>query len=329
MYNRSTNHQRPLGPHIDHARHMNTRHVPMLLIAFWPLTALVLLLDSRAAAGLGVAGQGLSDLLAPAFLVLLIRPLAPERQLLAVLFVPISAVGEGLFSLVLGLYHYRLGGVPVYVPFGHAILLCVGLYLADTPWLQRYERRVRAALIFFHGGLIGGAFVLLGDTLSAIFGGIFALVLLRQRGRPFYLIMGVLVLYIELLGTVGGNWRWDLAPWGVLHTTNPPTGAFACYVIADIIAMKTAARLALGLARRRAARPRPWFGASAPRPAEGDQAHAGQDDDHGQQAAGIDLLMRQRDPQRHGDDRVDVGIAGGHGRPHVPQQIAIGAESDH
>ncbi len=48
--------------------------------------------------------------------------------------------------------------------------------------------------------------------------------------------MGFLVLYIELMGTWLGCWRWDLNPLnGLLHTTNPPVGAFVCYVIADII----------------------------------------------------------------------------------------------
>ncbi|HUS13881.1 MAG TPA: hypothetical protein VM536_02580 [Chloroflexia bacterium] len=225
-----------------------------LLPAFWPLTALVLFCDSRIVAGGGSDGQLISNLLAPAFLLLLAVRLRPDQRLLAALFVPISAAGEGVFSLLFGLYHYRLGGVPVYVPFGHAILLSVGLVLADSAFVKRHERRVRDALILFHGGLMGGAFLLLGDSLTAIFGSVFCLVLWRKRGRPFYLIMGVLVLYIELLGTMWGCWVWEPAPWGVLHTTNPPMGAFACYVIADIIAMKTAARITPLWARRRAAR---------------------------------------------------------------------------
>ncbi|HEY3229211.1 MAG TPA: hypothetical protein VGJ87_08325, partial [Roseiflexaceae bacterium] len=100
------------------------------------------------------------------------------------------------------------------------------------------------ALIAFHAGLFGGAALALHDTLSALFGALFILILYRKRGRPFYLIMGVLVLYIELVGTALGCWVWGAAPFGVLHTTNPPVGAFACYVIADILVMKIASRLA-------------------------------------------------------------------------------------
>ena len=214
-----------------------------LLIAFWPLTALVLWCDSRAVGAGGALGQWVADGMAALFLAALVWGLPTERRVLALLFVPISAVGEGVFSLLFGLYRYRLGGVPLYVPCGHAILLVIGLLLADSDWVQRHIARVRVGLLLFHGGLIGGALLLYGDTLSAIFGLGFAAILVRKRGRPFYLIMGVLVLYIELLGTAWGCWTWGAQPWGVLHTTNPPTGAFACYVVADLIAMRLTRRL--------------------------------------------------------------------------------------
>jgi hypothetical protein len=228
----------------------------VLLIAFWPLTALVLFADSVALAGHSLGGQWITNLLAPLFLLGLMRPLPPDRQLVAALFVPIAAAGETVFSLVFGLYTYRLGGVPPYVPFGHAILLGIGLLLADLPFVLRHARPIRVALIAFHGGLIGGA-GLLGDSLSVLFGLVFFLVLWRKRGQLLYLIIGVLVLYIELLGTAWGCWTWGPAPWGVLHTLNPPVGAFACYVLADILALKSAAWVAPRLARLRAAPPLP------------------------------------------------------------------------
>jgi hypothetical protein len=175
--------------------------------------------------------------------------------LAAWLFIPISAVGEGLFSLVFGLYRYRLGGVPIYVPFGHAMLLSVGFLVASSAFVERYQRQVRRSLLIFHVSLIGGCFLLFGDTLSLVFIGAFLMLLRRNAFRPdaltFYVIMGVIVLYIEILGTSWGCWAWKSASWG-LHATNPPTGAFACYVIGDIVAMKCAARLM----RFRAGRPK-------------------------------------------------------------------------
>lgn len=163
---------------------------------------------------------------------------------MALVFVPFSALGELVFSLVFGLVVPRLGGVPLYVPFGHAILFSTGLLLAELPAVLAHEFRVRGALLWFHGLLFAGAALTLGDTLSALFGALFVPILVRKRFRPFYLIMGVLVLYIELVGTALGCWRWDPAPaGGLLHTVNPPVGAFVCYVVADIIVMKIAHRL--------------------------------------------------------------------------------------
>ena len=223
----------------------------LLLITFWPLTALVLFCDSRLVAERSSYGQWCSGLLAFAFLLALMSRMRPERQLLVALFVPLSALGEALFSLAFKWYGYRLGGVPVYVPFGHSILLGMGLMLSDSTWIQRHENRVRVALSGFHATLIGAALIFFGDTLSAILGVMFFFVLRRKGGRILYLIIGVLVLYVEILGTIWGCWVWQPSPFGVLHTTNPPVGAFACYVLADIIAMKCAARVEKWLLRRR------------------------------------------------------------------------------
>ena len=117
--------------------------------------------------------------------------------------------------------------------------------ISELPAVQAHEARVRWGLLVFHVALFGGAVLALGDTLSAIFGALLVVILYRKRCRPFYLIMGVLVLYIELVGTALGCWVWDPAPFGVLRTTNPPVGAFVCYVIADILVMKISAFLVL------------------------------------------------------------------------------------
>ena len=231
----------------------DARATRFLLILFWPLTALVLFCDSRAVTTLGAHGQYASNLLAPIFLLALMSRMSPQRQLLVALFVPLSAMGEGIFSLVFGLYGYRLGGVPLYVPFGHSILMSIGLLLADCDLVRQHERRVCRGLLLFHGGLIAATLLLRGDTLSTLFAVLFVLVLRGRCDRPFYLILGVLVLYIEILGTLWGCWAWRPDSFGVLHTTNPPPGAFTCYVLGDILAMQIATRVEWRLMRRRAA----------------------------------------------------------------------------
>jgi hypothetical protein len=215
----------------------------LLIAGFAPVVVFALGADSRLALERGLDGQILSNLAAPLYFLLMLSGLRTEQRLMAMIFVPFSALGEYLFSLVFQLYTYKFVMIPFYVPFGHAILFSTGLLIAELPWVLANEARVRYALLAFHAALFGGAILALHDTLSALFGVLFVIILYRKRGRPFYLIMGVLVLYIELVGTAFGCWVWDPTPFGVLQTTNPPVGAFACYVVADILVMKIAGRV--------------------------------------------------------------------------------------
>lgn len=228
----------------------DSRFNKLLLATFWPLTAIVLYCDSRAVALGGPHGQWLSNLLAPLFLLLMMCRMTPQRRLQVALFVPLSAIGEILFSLVFGFYEYRLHTVPLYVPFGHSILMSTGLLLADSGWVQRNQTLVRNGLLALHGGLIAGTLVLRGDTLSALFACCFLIILRRRFAEPFYLILGVLVLYVEILGTMWGCWVWRPDSFGFLHTTNPPPGAFTCYVIGDIGAIGIANRIRARLRQR-------------------------------------------------------------------------------
>lgn len=213
-----------------------------LMLAFWPLTAFILWLDG-AVVGRELNGQLFANLLAPLFLALLIVQLPRKRRLSALLFVPLSAFGEWLFSIAFGLYDYRLGAVPLYVPFGHAVLLSMGLLLAENTWVQSHEKRIRLVLASFHFSLILASWIWLGDVLSLLWGAAFSVLFFSTRHTAqstFPLILGVLVLYIELLGTHFGCWNWKLLAWNVIPTVNPPVGAFACYVMGDLNALACA-----------------------------------------------------------------------------------------
>lgn len=201
----------------------------------------MLLCDSRLVARHFAFGQWLAAGLTLAYLILLVSRMRHDRKLLAVLFVPLSALGECAFALGLQLYHYRLGPIPVYVPLGHAVILSAGMLLAESDWVLARVVVLRKWLITFHVLVIGGALLLKGDTFSALLGAGFFLALLRSRQTNLvYLIIGVLVLYVELLGTFWGCWRWGEFWLGSLRTANPPPGAFVCYVIGEVLAIRTA-----------------------------------------------------------------------------------------
>ncbi len=162
-----------------------------------------------------------------------------RRALLACLV--IATAGELFLSLVWGLYTYRLENVPFFVPPGHAMLLLLGLGLA-----QRIPRRAADAVL-------AGAAVY---ALAAGFTGIdtFALPLLAllaivafllPKNRPLYASTFLLALALELYGTWLGNWSWSReVPVIALVTTNPPGIASAFYAVLDALVACTA--LAVG-----------------------------------------------------------------------------------
>jgi len=214
-----------------------------ILISFLPLTAIVLSIDSRQlVASQGVNGQPLADVLIISYFLLLLFGLSPKQRLMALIFVPFAAIGECIFSLLFGLYIYRLEMVPLYVPFGHGILFSMGLLVAEISTICKREEQLKPFFIAIFCLLFGGAIVLLHDSLSIIFGLVFLWVLRRKGYQTLYFIMGLLVLYVELVGTYWGCWSWTFHPFGQswLHATNPPVGAFACYVLADLGVMKIA-----------------------------------------------------------------------------------------
>jgi hypothetical protein len=210
----------------------------------------VLVFDSLAIRASNLDGPMLSNIMAPLYLLLVMPSLQPFQRTMALVFLPVAIGGEYLFSLVFRLYTYAEGSVPFYVPFGHAILFATGLIFCELPWVERHTRLLRWGLLAFHTALIGGAVFVLGDTLSACFAVPLAYILYHSRLRLFYLVMGVLVLYVELVGTILGCWYWH--PWpagGALHAVNPPVAAFCCYVVADILVIRITRRIAPILAR--------------------------------------------------------------------------------
>ncbi|MEL6438886.1 MAG: hypothetical protein AAFQ80_06485 [Cyanobacteria bacterium J06621_8] len=212
-----------------------------ILISFFPLTAMVLTIDSRQLlVSYGFDGQPFANILTIGYFLLLLFGIRPEQRLMALVFVPFSAVGEGIFSLLFGLYTYRLEMVPLYVPFGHGVLFTMGLLVAELSLIRDREAQLKPFLIILFSLLFSGAILLLHDSLSIIFGFVFLWVLSRKGYQTLYFIMGLLVLYVELTGTYWGCWAWTSHPFGQswLQATNPPVGAFACYVLADIGVMK-------------------------------------------------------------------------------------------
>jgi len=169
-----------------------------------------------------------------ALMLAMIAPLpAPERRLYLAC-VAIATAGELFLSLGWGLYTYRLGNVPMFVPPGHALMLMLGLTLA-----KRMGRTAARAILGGAGIYTALAFATGLDTLALPLYLVLAVSVLSLPAHTrLFASSFVLTLTLELYGTTLGNWYWHReVPWVGLLTTNPPAIAGAFYCTLHALAM--------------------------------------------------------------------------------------------
>jgi hypothetical protein len=157
----------------------------------------------------------------------LLREVKDETRLGLMVCLVIATTGELILSLGWGLYTYRLGNVPMFVPPGHVLMLLLGLALARVmPRTGAYAILGCAALYSLAAGVLGV------DTLGIALFLVLAVAAISMPGqRRLYASTFVLSLLLELYGTWLGNWSWAReVPATPLVTTNPPgvVGAFYC-----------------------------------------------------------------------------------------------------
>jgi len=208
---------------------------------------LALLIAAVVAVGLPLDASGLPGarimvtLATAGVFVLLWQRTAPAHRPALLVCLILAGLGEALLSLGFGLYDYRGGGIPLFVPPGHVLLFALGTWLVDrapadiaasVAWVALPASAVLAA---------GGA-----DQLSMI---LLLLYLAAVRFGPapkLYGVMFLLALLLELWGTWIGTWAWRHQVAGTpLHTLNPPLAAGAFYCVLDWLVQVLAPRLAI------------------------------------------------------------------------------------
>ena len=177
------------------------------------------------------AGQAFVNIAAWAVLALLWRRSSREERPALALCLAFATAGEVFLSLAWGLYDYRLGNIPLFVPPGHVLLFWLGTRIAaklpaQSEWLVPIVSLPVVAALALTGRDT------LGPLLFAMFVGCMAI----PRGRKLYATMFALSLVMELYGTWLGNWTWRAeVPWLGLATTNPPLAAGAFYCVLDLL----------------------------------------------------------------------------------------------
>ena len=203
---------------------------------------LLLLVALTAVVGLAVdvhtdiVGQAIESVAVWGVLFYILRRVEHDVRRSAMVCLVAATAGEMFLSLGWGLYTYRLGNIPLFVPPGHVLLLLVGLSVA-----RRMPEATANAII----GLVGiysiGAAAAGVDTFGvALFLIVGVAWLAMPTQRRLYASTLVVSLAVELYGTWLGNWTWaGEVPGIALVTSNPPGAAGAFYCALDALVAAT------------------------------------------------------------------------------------------
>jgi|TARA_B110000902_G_C14199455_1_gene547167 hypothetical protein len=158
-----------------------------------------------------------------------------EQMISAVI---IAVLGEYLFSIVLGMYTYRLENVPHYVPPGHALVYVAVLYFSKAKSIIKNRIKLECFLAIFIL-IYATVFLIFKNDVFGFVMTVAILFILRNkpRERLFYLTMYISVAYLEIIGTNYLCWKWPATAWGVfdfLPSHNPPSGISFFYFLLDL-----------------------------------------------------------------------------------------------
>ena len=157
---------------------------------------------------------------------------------LMVVMVFLSYIGELIFCKLLGMYDYRTAFIPLYVPFGHAIVYASGYIFAHAQWSVQHEQPLRKFFAVFFSVLFLAVGVLLDDIFTLLFGLLFFVLMKRKRWQNLYYFIALCVIFIELVGTYFQCWTWVPKTFGVIPAVNPPIGAVFFYAGGDVLLVK-------------------------------------------------------------------------------------------
>ncbi len=198
----------------------------------------VCFLDSTQLAPHFAHGQWLANAIMIAYFVWMYRDAPPRLQSLMKYGVVVATVGEVFFSLVVGMYEYRLANVPIYVPPGHSILYGAVYYVVREPFMLRHQRKMTIAMAAIGVAYAGYWLVAHHDVYGALCTLLFIALLVRNPdSRYFFLAMFLFVAYLEQVGTRFGAWYWHadlLDKYSWLPSGNPPSGISVFYFGFDV-----------------------------------------------------------------------------------------------
>jgi len=165
------------------------------------------------------------------------RSVKRTRELM-IYAVILGFIGEYFFSVYLGMYSYRLGNVPLYVPFGHAAVYG-RVYVFSKASIVRKHHKILERFMFVLISLFAlGYWYFFNDVFGFVMTlGVFGLLIKRPKDRMFFLTMYIIVAVLEIGGPAYGAWEWPSTAFGkfeFLPSNNAPSGISLFYFLLDV-----------------------------------------------------------------------------------------------
>jgi hypothetical protein len=174
------------------------------------------------------------------FLAIAFVYLTPMERAQTSVVVVVATMAEVIGSVLWGIYAYRLGNLPLFVPPGHGLVYLTGLRLSQTRWPAARPRLFVGLAIAAVSGwaLLGLLLFDRRDIAGAVGAAVLVVFLLRGRAPAVYAGVFFAVAYLEIYGTAVGTWTWATEVPGLgVADGNPPSGAASGYVFFDIAAL--------------------------------------------------------------------------------------------
>ena len=157
---------------------------------------------------------------------------------LMVYAVILGFLGEYFFSVYLDMYTYRLGNVPLYVPFGHAAVYGRVYAFSKAAVVRKHHKALEQFMYVIISLFALGYLLFFNDVFGFVMTlGVFALLIKRPKDRMFFLTMYIIVAVLEIGGPAYGAWKWPDTAFGVfdfLPSNNAPSGISLFYFLLDI-----------------------------------------------------------------------------------------------
>lgn len=216
----------------------NFKRQHFLAFCFPFFTTIALTFDSSFFANHFFEATIVTNLLSIGYFLLMYLSSNTELRKLMFIMVFLSYVGEIIFCKILNMYSYRNNDIPLYVPFGHAIVYASGYIISKTNFSLHYDDKLKKIFPFIFINLFLVSGIILKDTFTLFFGLFYFLILKRKKWSNLYNFIALCVIFIELTGTFLQCWKWDSLTLGFFKTANPPMGAIFFYAGGDLLLAK-------------------------------------------------------------------------------------------